>query len=131
MFSSEQIFEVNGSMDQLETAIEFAIRMAGIPNKMAYQITEDGKYCIGWLPDEKKGWNPLPFYFDAHILAEIIKQHLYKQDIENPYEDWDGSSEKGFLMKSIDRTFANEQDGIKNPFYGIISIEPDYIYYAK
>ena len=109
----------------------FAMHMNGVPRNPSFQITEDGKYCIGWLSDEKKGWHPLPFDFDAHIMAEIVKQHLKKQDIEDPYEDWDGSSEKGFLMKVIDRTFADEEDGIKNPFYGIVSIEPYYIYYAK
>ena len=129
MFSSEQIFDINGEMDQLEMTINFAMRMNGIPREISYQITKDGKYCLGWYA--KEGWHPLPFDFDPHILAEIIKQHLRKQDVENPYDDWDGSSELGFRMKAIDRVFSDEEDGIKHPFYGIVSIEPEYIYYAK
>ena len=131
MFSSEQIFEVNGTMDQLELAIKFAMDMNGYTKHISYQITNDGKYCLGWTIDEKNGWKELPFDFNAHIVAEIVKQHLEKQDVEDPYDDWDGSSEKGFLMKVIDRVFSNEKNGIKKPFYGIVSIEPHYIYYAK
>lgn len=131
MFSSEQIFDINGEMDQLEMSIKFAMQMNGIPKNPSYQITKDGKYCLGWIVDEKEGWKPLPFDFDAHIVAEIVKQHLRKQDIEDPYDDWDGSSELGFRMKVIDRVFSNEKDGVRQPFYGIVSIEPEYIYYAK
>ena len=131
MFSSEQIFDINGEMDQLEMTINFAMRMNGYPKELSYQVTEDGKYCLGWWVDEKKGWKPFPFDFDAHIIAEIVKQHLRKQDVENPYDYGDGSSEKGFRMKVIDRVFSDEKDGIKHPFYGIVSIEPEYIYYAK
>lgn len=132
MFSSEQVFKVSGEMDQLEMAIDFAINMYGPRKRVTYQITNDGKYCLGWNSDEEDGWKELPFDFNAHIVAEIVKQHLEKQDVENPY-DWgyDGSSEKGFLMKAIDRVFSDEWRGIKKPFYGIVSIEPYYNYYAK
>ena len=44
MFSSEQIFEVNGTMDQLELAIKFAMDMNGYTKHISYQITNDGKY---------------------------------------------------------------------------------------
>ena len=131
MFSSEQIFDINGEMDQLEMSIKFAMQMNGIPKNPSYQITKDGKYCLGWIVDEKEGWKPFPFDFDAHIISEIVKQHLRKQDVEDPYDGWDGSSELGFRMKVIDRVFSNEKDGVRKPFYGIVSIEPEYIYYAK
>lgn len=130
MFSSEQIFEVNGEMDQLEMAIKFAIDMYQ-PRNVSYQITKDGKFCLGWVVDEENGWKELPFDFDPHIVAAIVKQHLNKQDVEDPYDDWDGSSEKGFLMKAIDQVFSSEKNGIRKPFYGIVSIEPHYIFYAK
>ena len=131
MFSSEQIFDINGEMNQLEMTINFAMRMHDIPKEVSFQITNDGKYCLGWVVDEKKGWLPFPFDFDAHIVAEIVKQHLYKQDVEDPYENCDGSSYKGFRMKAIYGSFSSEEDGIKYPFYGIVSIEPEYIFYAK
>ena len=129
MFSSEQIFEVSGDMDQLEIAIKFAIDMyGGISDDISYQITKDGKYCLGW---GKNGWEAYPFEFDAHIVSEIVKQHLNKTDCEDPYDWADGSSEKGFLMKVIPETFSDEENGIKNPFYGIVSIEPHMNFYSK
>lgn len=131
MFSSEQIFDINGDMGQLEIAIKFAVDMHGVPrNNIKYQITKDGKYCLGW-GDEKDGWYKYPFDFDVHIVSEIVKQHLRKQDVEDPYAYCDGSSKLGFRMKVIDNVFSDEKDGIKNPFFGIVSIEAEYLYYAK
>lgn len=126
MFSSEQIFEVSGDMGQLEKAIKFAISMFGGKCE-SYQISEDGKYCLGWMV--KDGWKPFPFDFDAHIVSKIIEQHLNKQDYgESSYDYFDGSTEKGFLMKSIN---SEGENGIERPFYGIISIEPFWNFYAK
>ena len=116
MFSSEQIFDISGDMDQLEKAIKFAIDMHGI-----------GKSGISY--DEE--WKKYPFDFDVHIVSEIVKQFLEKQDCEDPYAWADGSSEKGFLMKIIPEVFSDEKDGIKKPFYGIVSIEPYMNFYAK
>jgi hypothetical protein len=130
MFSSDQIFEVSGSMDQLEKAIKFAIDMHGIGKSgISYQITKNGKYCLGWGDDEE--WKKYPFDFDVHIVSEIVKQFLEKQDCEDPYAWADGSSEKGFLMKIIPEVFSDEKDGIRKPFYGIVSIEPYMNFYAK
>ena len=67
MFSSEQIFEISGDMGQLEKAIKFAISMFGSKCE-SYQISEDGKYCLGWMV--KDGWKPFPFDFDAHIISK-------------------------------------------------------------
>lgn len=131
MFSFDQVFDISGDMGQLEMAIEFAVDMHGIArDKIKYQITKDGKYCLGW-GDEKDGWNKYPFDFDTHIVAEIVKQHLRKQDVEDPYDYCDGSSVLGFRMKAIDNVCSDEEDGIKNPFFGIVSIEAEYIYYGK
>lgn len=130
MFSSDQIFEVSGSMDQLEKAIKFAIDMRGISKSgISYQITKNGKYCLGWGDEEE--WKKYPFDFDVHIVSEIVKQFLEKQDCEDPYAWADGSSEKGFLMKVIPEVFSDEKDGVKKPFYGIVSIEPYMNFYAK
>ena len=130
MFSSEQVFEVSGTMDQLEMAIRFAFNMSELSkDNISYQITKDGKYCIGWLA--KEGWKKYPFDFDPHIVSEIVEQHLRKQKYGNPYSYDDGSTEKGFLMKAIPQLFSDEEDGIKSPFYGIVSIEPYMNFFAK
>ena len=131
MFSSEQIFQVSGDFSQLELAIKFAMDMWGGKKDMQYyfQITEDGRYCIGWTDGE--GWIPFPFDFDAHIVSEIVKQHLKKHRSAESNYDWaDGSTEDGFLMKNIEMS-AMDIDGIKNQFYGIVSIEYFENFYAK
>ena len=131
MFSSEQIFQVSGDFSQLELAIKFAMDMyGGKANKQYYfQITEDGRYCIGWSDEE--GWTPFPFEFDAHIVSEIVKQHLKKyRSAESKYDWADGSTSDGFLMKNIEGS-AMDIDGIKNQFYGIVSIEYFENFYAK
>ena len=130
MFSSEQIFKVSGDMSQLEMAIKFAIDMYEVnTDSIRYQITEDGKYCLGW--SGAGCWQKFPFDFDIHIVAQIVKQHLKKQKCEDPYEWADGTSDKGFLMTAIPELFSDEYKGIKEPFYGIISIEPFMNFYAK
>ena len=138
MFSSNQILEFSGSLshkDELKHALEFAIKASGWyepmtrtekPCKCVYQITEDGRYCIGW--GEQDGWNKFPFDFDIDIMAQIIVKHLAKQMVE--YGGWDGSYSEGFLMKVIPNSFS-DKDGIKNPFYGIVSFEPYTCFYAK
>ena len=74
MFSSEQVFKISGTMGQLETAIKFAMDMSEAnKDNISYQITKDGKYCIGWLAEN--GWEKYLFDFDPHIGAEIVKQH--------------------------------------------------------
>lgn len=130
MFSSDQIFEVSGSMEQLEQAIRLAIGMHGVGKSgISYQKTENGKFCLGWGNEE--GWTSFPFDFDPHIVSEIVKQHLEKQEYKDPYSYSDGTSKMGFLMKVIPETCSSEYEGIKKPFFGIVSIEPFMNFYSK
>ena len=131
MFSSEQKFEVSGDISQLEATIKFAIEMYGIGKSgICFQITEDGRFRLGWA--NANGWNKLPLDFDSHIVAEIVKKHLAKQEYDtSKYSHYDGSIEHGFLMKVIPSTCANSWNGIKEPFYGIVSIEPFVNFYGK
>lgn len=131
MFSSEQKFEVSGDISQLEATIKFAIEIYGVgKSNICFQITEDGRFCLGW--ENAEGWNKLPFDFDAHIVAEIVKQHLAKQEYDDSaYSYYDGAIERGFLMKVIPCNCGNYWNGIKEPFYGIVSIEPFVNFYAK
>ena len=136
MFSSNQILEVSGSLfnrNELEEALEFALKYSGVNrggDKLLYQITEDGKYCIGWWADYvPDGWLEYPFRFDINIVSQIIRQHLESF----PIQRWlcDGSYEKGFIMKCIDEWMGAEKDEIKNPFYGIIYFKPYTCFYSK
>ena len=144
MFSSNQILEVSGSLSnltELESALEFALKYSGnLKNiekeeidrgcKLLYQITEDGKYCIGWgYRDVPNGWFEYPFKFDIDIVSRIIHQHLKAFPIVS--YGWDGSYKKGFIMKCIDASMDDEETRIKNPFYGIVYFKAFTCFYSK
>jgi len=142
MFSSNQILEVSGDLshsDDLYNALEFALKASGNidsftrtenSSKCVYQITEDGRYCIGWAFDGvTDGWIEFQFDFNLSIISQIILQHLSKQEVEQ--DIWDGGYNKGFIMKAIPESMGNEHNGIKSPFYGIVSFEPYTCFYSK
>ena len=144
MFSSNQILEVSGSLTdrhELESALEFALKYSDNSKniskeenkrgcKLLYQITEDGKYCIGWgFKTVPAGWIEYPFRFDIDIVSRIIRQHLESFPIVKG--GGDGSYEKGFIMKCIETSMSTEKNGIKNPFYGIIYFRPYTCFYHK
>lgn len=142
MFSSNQVLEISGCLihsGELVSALEFALNTSGDsnaftrsdkPSKCVYQITEDGRYCLGWAFNEiKKGWNEFQFDFDINIIAQIISQHLQKQKVEEGM--WDGSYYKGFIMKVIPESMGSESNGIKEPFFGIVEFAPYTCFYSK
>lgn len=142
MFASNQILEISGCFDDrdaLKNALEFALKASGKLNVFTrtqepaicvFQVTKDGKYCIGSTFKEIDGWIEYPFDFDIDIITAIAEQHLKKVETSPLYEG-DGSYRKGFLLKVIPETFASELNGIKNPYYGILSIEAYDAYYSK
>lgn len=145
MFSSNQILEISGNLsdfDGLESALKFALQYSGNDKnmkqeeidrgcKLVYQITEDGKYCIGWgFQNVPKDWNEYPFRFEIDIVSRIIRQHLDSVS-KVTKADYDGSYYKGFVMKAIKEYMGAELDGIKNPFYGIVYFKPYTCFYHK
>lgn len=143
MFSSNQILEISGCLNhrnELCSALEFALKFSGDLSsfenetkadiKCVYQITQDGRYCIGKAYSKPKdGWNEYPFDFDLSIISQIIIKHLEKQDIKSGF--WDGGYDKGFIMKAIPESMSSEDNGIKNPFYGIVEFKPYTCFYSK
>lgn len=131
MMSSNQIFEISGDFNQLRSALDFAINYSRVNEKdLCFQITNDGKFCIGW--GNKKGWERFQFGYDLEIVSKIIVKHLENQKYErSPYEYYDGETNEGFLMKVIPEVFSDKYEGIKNPFYGIVSFQPFTNFYSK
>lgn len=140
MFSSNQSLAVSGCLShsgELKTSLEFALKYSGHDKnmlqseidrgcKLVYQITEDGKYCIGWgFENVPYGWSEYPFKFDVEIVSKIIEQHLETFPVEE--DIWDGSYHKGFIMKCV----SGNCDTIKNVFYCIVYFEPYTCFYAK
>lgn len=122
IFSSNQVLEISSSFAQLQTALEFALKMSG-DSKFVYQVTEDGRYRIWKLYDKPKyGWNKFQFDFDTNIVSQIIIQFLSKQNI-NYEDDGDGGYNKGFIMKAISEYV---DDG-----YGIVEFKPFVCFYSK
>lgn len=131
MFSSNQKLEISGAMSQLQSALRFALILSDSCGKeLAFQITKNGKYCIGWGINQE-GWERFQFDFDVEIVAKIISQFLKKKADSFQHVVFDGSTTTGFLMKNIPELFSEEYEDIKNPFYGIVSFEPFINYYAK
>lgn len=140
MFSSNQVLTISGKMEQLGSALAFALDYSGFseliddPERkthIVYQIAQDGCFCIGYAFDEpKEGWEEFQFGFDRTIVASVIERHIDSLPVEKP--DWgDGGYRKGFLMQAISESMASERDGIKRPFYGIVSFRPYYAFYSK
>ena len=84
MFSSNQILEVSGDLshsNDLYIALEFALKFSGNidsfirtdnPSKCIYQITEDGRYCIGWAYEGiKDGWTEFQFDFTPSHIGRV------------------------------------------------------------
>ena len=129
MFSSNQKLEISGDYPQLKHALEFAIKYYE-PQKVTFQKTKNGKFCLGWYTNEH--WTDFQFNFDIDIVSKIIIQFLEEQKHkQRKYDNSDGSTSEGFLMKVIQSTFADEENGIKEPFYGIVSFEKFTNFYAK
>ena len=142
MFSSNQILEVSGDLshsNDLYIALEFALKFSGNidsfirtdnPSKCIYQITEDGRYCIGWAYEAiKDGSTEFQFDFDLSIISQIISKYLCKQELEK--DIWDGGYNKGFIMKVIPESMESEYEGIRSPFYGIVEFSPYTCFYSK
>ena len=142
MFSSNQIFQISGTYSQIETALRFAMDYSNYSKhlsgnkklngfKFVWQIAEDGRYCIGWnFEDVVPGWNEFQFDFDISIVSKVIEQQLRKSEMYG-YANGDGDTVPGFLMKCGTGSFSDEEFGIKNPFYCIVSFEPYMVYFAK
>lgn len=145
MFSSNQVLEISGCLsdvNELFSALEFALKFSdnllSFKNvtkadiKCVYQITKDGRYCIGKAYGKpENGWNEYPFDFDISIISQIIAQFLKKQPIKNKYDYGDGTYENGFIMRVIPESMSYESNGIKNPFYGIVEFESYVCFYSK
>lgn len=143
MFSSNQIFQISGDFSQLESALQFALEYSNNAKnmtkkeqdrgcKLVFQITNSGKYCIGWgFKKVPEGWSEYQFDFNISIVAQIIVQHLNKLKAPKSGYEWaDGSTDTGFLMKAIEETF-DCCDDIDNAFYGIVYFEPYCNFYSK
>lgn len=140
MFSSNQRLVVSNelSTSNICCALRFALSIhygaeldeSEPLGRLSYQITEDGKYCIGEWFIPVNGWSKVEQESLEGIASEICN-FLSEQAADNPYKNLNGSSHKAFLMKIIPESLANKDNGIVEPFYGLVSFEPFYSYYSQ
>ena len=134
MFSSNQVLKISGNIvtSDLSKALVFVLDYFNMgERKLAYQITEDGDYCLGWYTYEgypEDGWTAFPFEFEPDVNALIIRDHLKDQILD--LDGFNGETiQEGFLIRSIRDLSYNDLDKIRNNFYGIVIITPYTLYY--
>lgn len=144
MFHSNQRFEISGDLtekDLLKDALQFVFKVTENLNlfedkeyqrglRLLYQITEDGKYCLGWdFNKAKEGWSEFPRFSDIDTVSKTVENYLktFKADDF----DFDGISNKGFLMKIVKESEDDDDVGIKNCDDCIVYFEPYTCYYSK
>lgn len=143
MFSSNQVLSYSGTFDELQIALEFALKASGKDRhmneeerkrgcKLVYQITKTGKYCIGWAFNTvPSGWKEYEFDFDPEIVTKIIIQYLKKQEPINTKGKeiyCNGSTSKGFIMT---HNLPEDMSDIENCFYMIVCFQAFENYYSK
>ena len=136
MFSSNQVLSVSGELDikYIKHCLSFAFQLANYDyhspkSTCTWQITEDGRYCIGWASGSiPNGWNAYAFGFDIDKISEIIFNHMRAVD---PYKANNCAACSGFVMDVIPETLAEVENGIVKPFYGLVSFTPYLCVYSK
>lgn len=152
IFSSNQKFEISSRLEDIKPVLIFLLSVANtydnVPlthdfacgaRKFIYQITNKGDYCIGWYRPDRgdcpMGWKEYDFAFDEEIISKIIAQtmeaHIDKEF--DPSNQWDGSSDKGFILTLIDPWMNEEKTGIVNASggMGIAKFSPYWCFYHK
>lgn len=132
MFSSNQVLQISGDLNpsDIKNALDFAMELYGYDNsQIGWQFSDDNKFCIGVIVNDNTDWNkfPLDMDFDTELAAVLIYKCLERQEYTLD-GSFDGSYEKGFLMKTIK---SDTKIKIKSSFYGIVSFEAFVNFYAK
>lgn len=135
MFHSNQKFCISCEEEHLEEIVRLILRMEGDKKRckpLAYQIAGD-RFAVGYYYDEPKpGWTK--FMFGEKTGVELILAAIKQFAHDNPsheYDGGDGSFHPGYLVEVVKQSFADEWEGIKNPWYGIFSVRAYNCYYSK
>lgn len=134
MFSSEQKFVVNGeSLEDLTSTLTFGLKLADhrnlIPKAVDYDV-ENGRVVLYW--HEVSGSEKVPPYLTVQTLSAQIMDFLNSGDVTSVYQqnhkplNIDGGLDLGWVVRVPDY-----RSGIREHFYAVLVIEPDWIYYAK
>jgi len=132
MFISNQVFEVNGvDMENLEFALNAAMRMSGPHSIKSYHISNTGGILFGWLGETSHGWTALPVAADVKYMAQAVRAYLSSQQAEDllskePACAGDGTVEKGWLVYHPQQPIH----GVSFE-YAVVGVKPSWAYFAK
>lgn len=159
MYSSNQTLMLSGDLEDkdLKNAFELALRCSDTDItakdiQVIFQITEDGRMCIGTVGESDQipaGWKKFLYnlnrdsipsntptdwhnYFYELIVGQIcesIKMHLEEFKLKKGKAE--GTYVRGFLMEGINDCMDSENNGITNPYYGLVSFAPYTCFYAQ
>ena len=142
MFSSNQVFQLSGRLneEEIKRALEFILKIAdhttdikGKPTGCEYvfQLADgSGDFCIGYdYGSHNENWHRFQFGYDVDVVSKVIKNHLSKLYFPTTWDGADGSTEKGFLATVMSGSYAPEEEGIKDPHYGIVRFAPFTCFY--
>lgn len=134
MFHSNQKFCVSCDDKQLKNVISLILEMHKVldkPQKLAYQITQNSIAIGQYYNDVEPGWNKFMFENPSiEMVLAAVKQFTHDHP-SHEYEEGDGSSHPGYLVECVEKSFADEKNGIKKPWYGIFTVTAYNCYYSK
>lgn len=134
MFSSNQVFDILVTEEQLKGCIDFAMAMSNSIEmftrdqgrvSLAFAEPAEGVYAIGrgsmprcpWSGPIQagKGWTDCQFDYDTDILSRIIWQWAGKQTYDDSPRT-DGTVEKGLRCMSL---YSAEVNGMLPPLHTV------------
>lgn len=122
MFSSEQIFKVNGDKrEQLLDVLKLVGSLSG--SKVAAYSFDEHTFKLFWHYDSTRKQFPLPTKMEVHEMTDFVMGFL-KQAQYGEADDMDGDYNKGWCVE-------HNSGGSDDAFYTIVTVTPMYTYYAK
>lgn len=128
MFTTNQIMNISGTLDKLAPAIDFALRMSGHANDIAWQVSGN-TFVIGYTAGRQtEGWNQYNHGTSTKKIAKDICRFLKEQELKPlPQHDKDTYWDRGFLMTLVDD--SGEKPPVTNGEYALVRFEPYDCYY--
>ena len=137
MFSSNQVLSISCPDKHLEQTLRYVLDFADYDPKgkiaLGYQFTKDHRICIGLISTiEKSRWKPFMYERpDIDFIAAAIRNYIRQYPAKSDFDGDDGAVNQGYLFEVIPESFAEEENGVKQPFYGLFSVQPFACFYSK
>lgn len=81
---------------------------------------------VRYQPDEH-----LPNHCFVTLQDAAPSGNLFRLPSPSDLDGDDGAVNQGYLFEVIPESFAEEENGVKQPFYGLFSVRPFACFYSK